>query len=213
MPFLRSAASYMLSFIFVTSILLAITSYNIGSLIEKDSIKNFIRLQMGPDFIKNQCQDKCEQRQEYGENCTQLCIADLTNQTEIGIDKTLDEIYQKKFFNLDLDDFTTFLGNYLLFAVVGIISGILLLFASLTPLSTLGKNLISISISLFISSILPQFMTTSVNLPIDLGKAVNDYFSSGFNEQIIYGIIFLVSGLVLILINYYLNKRKVKNKK
>jgi hypothetical protein len=196
--------------------MLAITSYNIGALIEKDSMKRFIGSQFSSDFINKQCQSKCDQYQLQRESCIQTCALDLTNQTQVGIDKALNEIYEKKFFNFSLNDFTSFLSKYLLFAVIGIISGILLLFVSPTPFSTLGKNFVTISISLFISDILPQLMTASVNLPLDLGQSINDYFSSGFNHQLIYGIIFLIAGIVFILINYYLNKRKdkkVKNKK
>lgn len=210
MPFLRSAASYILSFIFISSILLAITSYDIGNLLQKNYIKSFITSQMGPDFIREQCQNKCEQYQDLRENCTQFCVSDLTNQTQTGIDKALNEIYDKKLFNFSLNEFTLFLADYPLFFVVGIISGILLLFASLKPLSTLGKDFVSISFSLLITSIIPQFMTASVNLPIDLGQSINNYFSSAFNQLLIYGVIFLTVGLVLILINYALDRRKIK---
>jgi uncharacterized membrane protein len=173
-------------------------------------MKRFIGSQFSSDFINKQCQSKCDQYQEYRENCIQNCVSDLTNQTQAGIDKALNEIYEKKLFNFSLNDFTSFLSNYLLFAVIGIISGILLLFVSPTPFSTLGKNFVTISVSLFISSIIPLSVTASVSLPVDLGKAISDYFSSSFNQQLIYGIIFLVSGIVLILINYALSRRKVK---
>jgi hypothetical protein len=211
MSFWRSAASYVLSFIFATAIVLSITSYDIGNTIEKNSIKDFIRFEMGPSFIKEQCQNKCSQYQDK-EECNQFCISDLTNQTQLGIGKTLDEIYDKKLFGITLNEFILFLNNYPMFAAIGIVAGILLLFASITPLSTLGKNFVTISVSLFISALIPYFMTASVNLPLDLGGAMGNYFSSGFNQQIVFGIIFIAAGLILILINYALDRRKSKKK-
>jgi hypothetical protein len=211
MSFLRSLAVFIISLIFVSTILMAITAYSIGNLIQKESMKDFIKVE-SMQFIDQQCQENCNQYTEYKEACIQLCIADLTNQTQTGVDKAVDEIYQKQIFNTNLEEISFLLSQYILFAVIGIFSGILLLIASKTPLLTLGKDFISIAISLFISSFTPQFMMASVNLPFNLGEAIKDYFSPSFNQLMNYGIIFLIIGIILIIINYLLKKRK-KTKK
>jgi len=207
MPFLRSLAVFLLSLTFVMTVLMAITSYSVGGLVQKSSIKDFIKSESGK-FIDQQCQSQCEQYPDYKNTCIQLCTAELTNQTQAGVDKAVDEIYQKQFFNVTLDELSSLLNQYILFLIIGVISGILLLFASRTPILTLGKDFISVAISLFISSFTPKFIIASVNLPFDLGKAISDYFSPSFNQLLNYGIIFLVIGIVLIIINYLLSRRK-----
>lgn len=208
MSFLRSLTVFILSLIFTASIFTALTSYTIGNLIQKNSLKEFIKSEVSTDFINSQCQDKCSQYTDYKETCIQLCITELTNQTQTSINKAIDEIYQQKFFNITLNEISSALSQYILFFVIGTISGILLLIAPKTPLLTLGKNFISISISLFISSITPQLLIISTNLPFNLGEAIRNYFSSGFNRQIQFGIILLVTGIVLTLIDYYIKRKK-----
>ncbi|MEM5778422.1 MAG: hypothetical protein QXK49_02230 [Candidatus Aenigmatarchaeota archaeon] len=207
MSFLRSLATFLLSFIFVSFILMAITSYNIGNLIQKNSIKNFI-ISESLKFTDKECENQCNQYLEYKEECMQLCHEELENQIKTGVNKAVDEVYQKQFFSISLDFLALFLSQYFLFLFLGILSGILLIFASKTPFLTFGKNFISISVSLIASSFIPQFITASVNLPFNLGEAISNYFSQSFNQQMIYGIIFLVVGILLIIINYAIKKLK-----
>jgi hypothetical protein len=213
MSFARSLATFILSFLFVSSILFAITSYNIGNLVQKVSIKIFIKSQ-STNFIDQQCEENCKDYPDYKDLCIQQCLAEATNQTESGISKAVDEIYEQKFFDLaTLEDISSLLTHYLLFLIIGIVCSILIFVASKTPFQTLGKGFISISISLFISSVTPQFMLASINLPFDLGKAIKDYFFTGFNQLIYYGIAFLIVGIILIIVNYLLAKRKEPTKK
>lgn len=213
MPFLRSLATFILSTIFVISIFTAITSYTLGNLIQKDSLKDFIKSEIGTEFINKQCQENCNQNTDYKDACIQLCITELSNQTQMSVDKTVDEIYQQKLFNITLNEISFFLSQYIVFIIIGIFSGILLLIASKTPFLTLGKDFISISISLFISSVTPQMVIASINLPFNLGQAVRDYLSSGFNQQINYGIILLIIGIILVVINYLLKRIKTTKEK
>jgi hypothetical protein len=210
MSFLRGLATFILSFLFASTILLAITSYNIGALIQKDSIKNFIKTKSN-EVINQQCQENCNQYVDLRAECTQACSTEMTLEAEASINKAVDDIYQQKFFELvSLNEISLMLAQYLLFLIIGIFSGILILVVSKTPFLTLGKNFISISISLFISSVTPQFMLASINLPFDLGKSIKDYFFSGFNQLAYFGIAFLAAGIALIAVNYFLEKRKNK---
>ena len=191
------------------TVLMAITSYSVGGLVQKSSIKDFIKSESGK-FIDQQCQENCKQYPDYKDACIQLCITELTNQTQSSVDKAVNEVYKQKFFGISLDEISSLLIQYFLFFIIGIVFGILLLVASKTPFLTLGKNFISIAISLFISSITPQFIIASVNLPFNLGQAIKDYLSPSFNQQMYYGIILLITGIVFVIINYILSKRKMK---
>lgn len=208
MSFARSLAVFVLSFVFVSSILLGITSYNIGNLIQKKSIKVFINTE-SMSFINDQCEENCAPYPEYKDLCIDQCLATLTNETESSVSKTVDDIYQQKLANLvSLDELASLLSRYVLFFVIGIIAGVLAFIASKTPFLTLGKDFVSISISLFISGVTPEFMLASINLPFDLGKAIKEYFSPGFRYLLYYGIIFLAVGIILLIINHFFEKRK-----
>jgi len=210
MPFLRSLATLLLSLLFLMTISMAITSYTIGDLIQKNSIKNFFKTEiLGTEFINQQCESRCNEYQDYRGECMSLCLTDLTNQTETGVDRAVDEIYKRQFFNMNLEQISYFFANYISFAVIGIFVGIVLLIVSTTPFLTLGKNLITIAISLFISSFIPQFTFASINLPLDLGQTFTDYLSSGFNQQMVFGIIFLIAGIILVVINYVIDRRRM----
>jgi len=210
MPLARSLAIFVLSFLFVSFILFAITSYNIGKLIQKESMKNFIKAQ-SMSVINQQCEEECKNYPDYKDLCIEQCLKETTNQTEAGINKAIDDIYKQKLADLTtLEELSSFLSHYILFLIIGIVCGILMFVASKTPFQTLGKGFISISISLFISSVTPQFIMASINLPFDLGKAIKDYFFSSFNQLMYYGIAFLIVGIILIIINHLLERRKNK---
>jgi len=162
-------------------------------------------------YIDQQCQEKCNEYPDYKDLCISQCKLEVANQTESSINKAIDEIYQQKIANLvTLNELSSFLTHYILFLIIGIVCGILAFIASKTPFQTLGKGFISIAISLFISSVTPQFIIASISLPFDLGTAIKDYFFSGFSQLMYYGIAFLAVGIILIVVNYLLDKRKNK---
>lgn len=210
MSLLRGLTVFILSSIFIIAIFAAITAYTLGTLIQKDSIKVFIKSEV-LNTINEQCQTQCNQVLEA--SCMQLCLDYLTNQTQSDVDNAVNSIYQQKFFGITLDEISTLLFQYVLFFVIGIFTGALLLLASKTPLLTIGKNFIALAISFFISSFTPQFIFASVNLPFDLGEAIKNYLSAGFNQQFQYAIVLLIAGVILIIIGYALSKRKPKDKK
>lgn len=209
MSFLRSLSVFILSLIFTSFIFIAITSNTLGTLIQKESIKVFLGTE-GKKFISLQCEEDCKQYSGDQAECLQSCEADITNQTSVVVDKATDEIYQRNFFGFNLNETSSAASDYFAFLIIGIISGVLLMVASKTPLSTLGKNLISIAISLFILVLVMHSIMVYVNLPLNLGKDFLNYLSPGFDQQIKYGIILLVVGIVLIVINYDINRRKNK---
>jgi uncharacterized membrane protein YwzB len=207
MSLLRSLAVFILSFTFITAVLFALTSYDLDKVVQKDAIKGFIRIQ-GLKHVDDQCQEECSQN-PY-ESCLSDCKIQKTNQIQTGVDKAVDELYDKKIFGVTLEELSSFLSYYLLFAAIGIFSGILLFFASENPFSTIGKDFITIAVSFFISSLTPDFVTASVNLPFDLGRAISDYLSPAFSQQMNYAIVFFVAGIIFIVVDYLLAKRKAK---
>lgn len=207
MSLLRELAVFILSSTFILSVFMAITAYTIGPLIQKDSVTTFLKSE-SLSVVSNQCQKDCNNTDN--DTCLQTCSTELTNQTKTGVDDAVNSIYQQKFFGVTLEQMFVLFSQYFLFLVIGIATAVLLLLISKNPLSTLGKDLVTLAASLFISGFTPQFIMASTNLPFNVGDAIKNYLSAGFNQQLQYAVVFLVVGIVLILISYLLGKRKSK---
>jgi hypothetical protein len=76
----------------------------------------------------------------------------------------------------------------------------------------LGKNMISISISLFVLVLFMCTIVVIVNVPMDIGKDFINYLSPGLDQQVKYGIILLIIGIVLLVVNYIIKKKTLKKK-
>jgi hypothetical protein len=109
-----------------------------------------------------------------------------------------------------LEELSSFSQNFLLFVFLSFISGALIFFVSETPLSTMGKNLISISIASFAVAVIPQFIMSYMSLPVDMSQVISDYFSLFALEELKIGIVLLAIGGVLLLANRFMEKRKKK---
>jgi hypothetical protein len=180
-----------------------------GNLIQKDSVKGFLNIE-GTKLIGQQCGEQCGQSVENVTECLQECETHLSNQTGVLVDKATDEIYKRDFFGIKLDEVSSVVSGYILYLIIGIIFGSLLFITSKTPFSTLGKNLISISISLFILVLFIRTIVIIINAPLDIGKDFIDYLSPGLDQQMIYGIILLIIGIALIVVNHILKKKTQK---
>lgn len=217
MSVLRSLAVFLISILFTFTVFMTVTSYTLGDLIQKENLKTFIKTELSPSFLEQleqQCEDPClnftgEQKQI----CMEICISELTNKTDIEgtVNKAVDEIYKKEFFNITINDLASLLSQFILFAVLAFISGALILVISEAPLTSLGKNLISVSISLFIAGFLPNLLMVSSNIPVEEVKEVfSGYLAQGLNQQTFFAIIFVVIGIVLIITDYIIKRRKKK---
>jgi len=180
-----------------------------GKLIQRDSVKGFLNTE-GTKLIGQQCEEQCSQLTENDTECLQECETYLSNQTGVLVDKATDDIYQRDFFGINLNEVSSTSSDYLIYLVIGIISGLSLFVASKTPFSTLGKNMISISISLFVLVLLMRTIVVIVNAPMDIGKDFIDYLSPGLDQQVKYGIILLIVGIVLLVVNYIIKKKTLK---
>jgi len=211
MSFLRSLTVFTLSFVFTTFIFVAITSQTMGKLIQKDSVKGFLNTE-GTKLMGQQCEEQCSQFTENSTECLQECQTYLSNQTRVLVDKATDEIYQRNFFGINLNEVSSTVSEYLIYLIIGIISGLSLFIASKNPFSTLGKNMISISISLFVLVLFIRTIVVFVNVPMNIGKDFIDYLSAGLDQQVKYGIILLIVGAILLVVNYIIKKKTLKKK-
>jgi len=207
MSLLRKLSTYILSSLFIILAFTMVTSYAIGDSIQKENVKSFIISQLGPELARDQCNNICKDVTET--SLKALCIGEcsnrLSNQSEEVIDKTLDDIYNREFYNIKINEAVSLLSNFTLFFILTIIFGIAILFVSENPFMTLGKNNISISISLFVSS----FIFNLIPLPeVPAVSIMYDYLSSGLKQEIYFGIIFLIIGIVFLIANYVLKRRK-----
>jgi len=211
MSFVRSLGVFIISSLFTIFTFLAITSYTTGSLVQKDNIKDLVITEFSQEMINQQCEDLCGNfTEEQKPLCVDECLAQFSNVTEEYINEAIDEIYENKIFNMSLNEMILIISNTILFAFLAVISGVLLLFVPKNPLKVLGKDIVWISISLLISGFLLSFIT----LPdIPLAGSILDYLSQGLRQQIYFGIVFLIIGIVLLIANYYRKKRVDKKSK
>jgi hypothetical protein len=212
MSFLRSLLVFFLSLIFTSAIFIAITSYAFGSLIQKDSMKGFLGSE-GDKFIGIQCGDECSQYTDNQTECLRACSDYLTNRTSLVVDKAVDEVYNINFLGASLSSASSEASKYVEFFIISIISGIALLIASKSHFSTLGKNLITTAVALFILVVVVRTVIVYVNLPLNLGSDFISYLSPGLDKAAIYGLVLLVLGLVFVAINSILKRSKVPDRK
>jgi hypothetical protein len=208
MSFLRSLAIVALSLIFTSSFFIGITSFTMGNLIQRESIKQFITTE-GLKAADQQCHHECAQKADY-QSCLGNCTENLNEQVNDVVGTAIDEIYKQNFLGTNLNDVSYQATQYLIYIIIGAVAGLVLFFSSEKPFSTVGKDLITIAISIFITTLSTNFLIGYANLPLDLGKAFSNYLSAGFAQQDFCGILFLVAGIVVLAINYAIQRRKKK---
>jgi hypothetical protein len=208
MSFKRSLAILVLSLVFTSAFFIGITSYTMGRFIERDSIKQFITDQ-GLKAAGQQCQHECNQNAEY-QSCLGNCTQSMGNQVDQVVGTAIDELYVQNILGTSLNEMSKAASQYMMFIIIGAVAGLLLIFASEKPISTVGKDMITIAITLFISTLSTSLLIGYANLPLDLGKAFSSYLSPGFSQQNFYAIIFLTLGIVMLAANYINQRRKKK---
>jgi len=211
MSIARDIAVFFLSAIFTFTLFTTVLSYTMGNKIQKESIKEFIKSQLSSGLANQQCEGYCKDYTEAKERCMEMCLSELYNKSDETISRSIDDVYNKEIFSVKINTITYFISQFPLFFVLTIASGVLLLFASKTPLASIGKSFISVSIGLLITSFSPDFLLVSSNLP--LVQSIFDYLSLAFKQQMNFGIIFLIIGIALLATGYVLKFRKLKASK
>jgi hypothetical protein len=232
MSLAKSIAGFILSSLFIMFLYLSITSYTIGGLLQKESIKDFVLSQTQEEAVQQNCEDMCSSNVNY-EKCTKycayldedsrkqceetclseakqncinnICLPQFSKSQEY-IFNMIDGVYNKEVFSgVTINDVVPVFNNFLLLLILSLIFGFLIFFVSENPISKLGNDLIIIAISLLSIAVIPVFIITP---DISILKLISDYIMEGFKLQIILGIIVLVIGIALAIIG-----RKLKSKK
>jgi hypothetical protein len=214
MSILRDLAVFLVSGLFTISIFMAITSYTIGDSLQRDNLKSFLESSMAPSLLEDQCDEFCvnftgEQKQA----CAQICIEQVGNKTAESVSKAVDDVYETSFYGITIDQLVYLMSQLTLFIVLSFASGALILVLSEEPLGHIGKNLITIAVSLLIASFSPNLLMSFSNVPVD--KMITDYLGQGLEMQTMIAAVFIASGIALMAANYFLKRRKKKavNKK
>jgi hypothetical protein len=212
MSILRDLGVFLVSALFTFSIFMAVTSYTLGDLIQKENLKSFIESNLAPNLMEDQCDEFCvnftgEQKQA----CAQICMEQLGNRTDESVSMAVDDVYEKEFYGVTISQLAYVLQQFTLFIVLSVVSGALILVLSEEPLGHIGKNLITISISLFIASFSPNLILSFSNLPVE--EVLSDYLGKGLEQQTMIAIAFIVIGIALIIANYFIKRRKKTAKK
>ena len=207
MSILRDLGVFLVSALFTFSIFMAVTSYTLGDLIQKDNLKDFIESSLAPNLMEDQCDEFCVNfTGEQKESCGQICIEQLGNKTDESVSMAVDNVYEKKFYGVSISQLADLLSQFTLFVVLSVVSGALILVMSEEPLGHIGKSLITISISLFIASFSPNLILSFSNLPVE--EVLSDYLGKGLDQQTMIAIVFIAIGIVLIAANYFIKRKK-----
>jgi hypothetical protein len=201
----RGIAVFLLSSLFVFSLFMSITSYTLGDLLQKENLKDFIETGIAPDIIENQCNESCSNDIER-QNCLDDCLDDMGNSTSKTISSVIDNVYETEFYGFSIEQVTSLLKEFFLFVILAAISGVAILFVSEEPFSILGRNVISVSITLFITAFSPNFILSLSNVPVN--SMFSGYISQGLEQQTLFAIILLVIAIVFLVADYLIKRKK-----
>ncbi len=199
MSLIRSLLSLVLAFLFVTFLFSAITSYTIGNLLVKENLKEFVKTDIGPQLLAEQCGWLC-QAETNKEACVNVCLTEALRQSEQSFNDMIDELYSKQVFGITLEQISVFMNQTQLFSFLALVCLFLLGKISEEPLNMIAKGLMTAGISLTVAGLSPNMIvgTTIVGVPV-LGNMFS-YLSQGLELQAKIGIGLFILGVVLLII-------------
>ena len=211
MSIARSVAVFLLSSIFTLALFATITSYTLGDLLQKDNLKNFIEEGMAPDIMQSQCEDFCMNYKDREQECLKVCTDEMEKNLNMTVGSTIDNVYNTSFYGISINDVIKILEMFWLFAVITVIAAVGVFYFSDEPLVTLSRDLLSISITLFVTALSPNIILSLSNVPMQ--DIFSDYMSQGLDQQMFFAIVLLAIAIVFIIINYLIKRRRSKPKK
>jgi hypothetical protein len=214
MSVLRDLAVFLISGLFTFSLFTTLTSYTLGEYLQKESLREFIESSLDPSLIEQGCEEECSKKiegitDELKEICTEQCIIEAENKLEENLNNEINRIYEERVLGYSINEAISLLNQFTLFAILTIVSAGSILFLSEEPLSYLGKDLITISMfSFLIAEFLPNLVMLLSNISID--GVISSYMGQGLEQLKTISIIFIIIGIVLIITNYFLKRKKEK---
>ena len=211
----KDVTVFFASILFTMALLSAIYSYTLGDLIQRENFENFMKSEVIPELVEEQCTNLCSDYNET-ETCLEACTKQVTNDTEMNLQNSIGDIYERDvLYGYRVQDLLPFfrMENFIYSLIVSIALGCLLMLMSDCPMSSLGKSMITISTALFIMTFLIDFIVPVSNASY---QTISGYLGEAVGKQTLIATILLVAGIALVLTNYcldYRNKRKVKRKK
>ncbi len=201
MSFARGLAVFLLSTVFIASSFAAITLFNIGPFLQKDSLSGFIVGQC-VKLSAQSCQEQCD-----SDECEFECSSAISSQLSDGVDVAVDDLYDRRFYGVSISDALSF-SLFGVMAILSAVSAALLIFASKKPLMTLGKDMTVSSVSVMATPLVLGVVLSSVSLPFDIGASFLTYVSMGLSNQTFSGLVMLLIGVLLIFLNCASKRRK-----
>ena len=203
MSLLKTLLVHLFSFIFVTTTLLAISSFTIKDSFSKEAIQNFVATEIAPGLIASQCDSTCggiTQDPTLKSVCVQECMTRLQSETNNYVNDVTGNIYGRDIiFGLTLDDLINIMSSYILFAIVAVAAAVLIYVIAEEPFKVLGHSSISVGVSLIIFGLLPQLLP--VLLSVESDSLITKFLQYGLQGPYLnYGIVFLITGGILLFI-------------
>jgi hypothetical protein len=234
MSLAKSVAGFIISSLFIIFLYLTITSYTIGSSLQKENIKSFIQSQLrgetasntcenlcSNDSIIQQCEDNCNlQDVNVRQSCSDACVSNSqdpevkqmcmqsclhkANESQQYVFNTIDEIYSKNLIPGFSIDNIMSMLNNFLLFLV--IS--IILGASLFFVSEKPLSRIGNDFILVAISLLAFAVIPMFIISPDatIMNAVSSFLSQSLYQQLIAGTALLVSGIILLVIGKKKNK-------
>ncbi|MBN2203127.1 MAG: hypothetical protein JW700_03005 [Candidatus Aenigmarchaeota archaeon] len=212
MSILKSVAIFALSTIFTFALLTLVTTQTIGDTLQKDSLKAFAQASMGPELMEPECRNQCLEFEGITDEILERCIDQCLSSVELRVNETgeiIDNLYEKSIMGQSMDDALMLMDQTVLFLAITAVSVAMILFISEDPLSTIGKDIVSVaSVTLLIALLTPELVllvsgTTAQNM-------ISDYMGSGLERMMSLSIALIIAGAFLVLANYLIKRYKKK---
>ena len=211
MSLLRNLLTHLLSIVFISSTIFAITSYTSVTLFQQENLKTFIKTEIAPSLVSSRCAELCSDPSvpESSRNvCIDGCEQQASGNLDMLVDESINNIYNYQLFGfITLNDIVNILSSFTLFVFITAFSGVDLFVVSERPYKTMGWNLLYIGGSLIFTSFLPQLLSSYFST--ESGSIINKLISYSLGGPYLnYGIIFLTIGAVFLLLGKQKKKKK-----
>lgn len=234
MSLAKSVTGFIISSLFIIFLYLAITSYTIGSSLQKENVKSFIQSQLRGETASNtcenlcsnesivrQCEDNCNlQDVSVRQSCNDACVSNSqdpevkqmcmqsclrrANESQQYVFNTIDQIYSKNLASGFSIDDIMSMLNNFLLFLVVSI----ILGASLFFVSDKPLSKIGNDFVIVAISLLAFAVIPMFIISPDMTimNAVSSFLSQSLYQQLIAGIVLLVVGIILVVIGKKKNK-------